>query len=148
MKRISFLLAAAVLSASCSQAPKTTSTPQAPSATVEVKIIAFNDFHGNLRTPSLRVAVPDAAQSTGMRFEPAGGVEQMSALVQSLKAKQKNVVVVSAGDMIGATPLLSALFKDEPTIEAMNLLGVDIHAVGNHELKADRRAKFASREPI
>ena len=133
MKRISFLLAVAVLSASCVQAPKTISTPQVPSATVEVKIIAFNDFHGNLRTPSLRVAVPDAAQSTGMRFEPAGGIEQMSALVQSLKAKQKNVVIVSAGDMVGATPLLSALFKDEPTIEAMNLLGVDIHAVGNHE---------------
>ena len=133
MKRISFLLAVSVLSASCVQAPKTTTQPQAPSAAVEVKIIAFNDFHGNLRTPSLRVAMPDAAQSTGIRFEPAGGVEQMSALVQSLKAKQKNVVVVSAGDMIGATPLLSALFKDEPTIEAMNLLGVDIHAVGNHE---------------
>ena len=133
MKRISFLLAVAVLSASCVQTPKTISTPQVPSATVEVKIIAFNDFHGNLRTPSLRVAVPDAAQSTGMRFEPAGGIEQMSALVQSLKAKQKNVVIVSAGDMVGATPLLSALFKDEPTIEAMNLLGVDIHAVGNHE---------------
>ncbi len=133
MKRISFLLAVSVLSASCVQAPKTPTSPQALSATVEVKIIAFNDFHGNLRTPNLRVAVPDAAQSTGIRFEPAGGVEQMSALVQSLKAKQKNVVVVSAGDMIGATPLLSALFKDEPTIEAMNLLGVDIHAVGNHE---------------
>ncbi len=133
MKRISFLLAVAVLSAACVQAPKAPTPPQAPSAAVEVKIIAFNDFHGNLRTPSLRVAVPDAAQSTGIRFEPAGGVEQMSALVQSLKAKQKNVVVVSAGDMIGATPLLSALFKDEPTIEAMNLLGVDIHAVGNHE---------------
>ncbi|MCY7387059.1 MAG: bifunctional metallophosphatase/5'-nucleotidase [Burkholderiales bacterium] len=133
MKRISFVLAAAVLCASCGQAPKTTSTLLALSATVEVKIIAFNDFHGNLRTPSLRVAVPDASQSTGIRFDPAGGIEQFSALVQSLKAMNKNVAVVSAGDMVGATPLLSALFMDEPTIEAMNLVGVDIHAVGNHE---------------
>ena len=135
MKRIFLMLAIAVLSASCAQAPRTSSlagTPT-PSATVDVKIIAFNDFHGNLRTPSLRVAVPDASQSTGMRFEPAGGIEQFSALVQSLKAQNKNVAVVSAGDMVGATPLLSALFKDEPTIEAMNLVGIDFHAVGNHE---------------
>ena len=133
MKRIIFFLAVAVLGTSCVQLPQTTTTPPAPSATVAVKIIAFNDFHGNLRTPSLRVAVPDASQSTGMRFEPAGGIEQFSALVQSLKAMNKNVAVVSAGDMVGATPLLSALFKDEPTIEAMNLVGIDFHAVGNHE---------------
>ncbi len=103
------------------------------SATVDVKLIAFNDFHGNLKTPSLRVPVPDASKSTGIRFDPAGGIEQFSALVQSLKAKNPNYAVVSAGDMVGATPLLSALFKDEPTIEAMNLVGVDFHGVGNHE---------------
>ena len=135
LKRNLYVLAVAVLSASCAQVPKTDPSPGVPpvSATVSVKIIAFNDFHGNLRTPSLRVGVPDVAQSTGIRFDPAGGIEQFSALVQSLKAKNKNVAVVSAGDMVGATPLLSALFKDEPTIEAMNLVGVDIHAVGNHE---------------
>ena len=133
MKRIIFCLAVAALGTACVQAPQMISAPPTPSATVAVKIIAFNDFHGNLRTPSLRVAVPDATQSTGMRFEPAGGIEQFSALVQSLKAMNKNVAVVSAGDMVGATPLLSALFKDEPTIEAMNLVGIDFHAVGNHE---------------
>ena len=135
MQRIVFIIFLAFISASCSQAPTIGSPPKeaALSPTIDVKIIAFNDFHGNLRTPSLRVPVPDASQSTGIRFEPAGGIEQFSALVQSLKAKNKNVVVVSAGDMVGATPLLSALFKDEPTIEAMNLVGVDIHAVGNHE---------------
>lgn len=134
-KRNLFVLAVAFLSASCAQVPKTAPTSGAPpaAATVAVKIIAFNDFHGNLRTPSLRVGVPDPSQSTGIRFDPAGGIEQFSALVQSLKAKNKNVAVVSAGDMVGATPLLSALFKDEPTIEAMNLVGLDIHAVGNHE---------------
>lgn len=135
MQRIVFIIFLAFISASCSQAPTIGSPPKEPalSPTIDVKIIAFNDFHGNLRTPSLRVPVPDASQSTGIRFEPAGGIEQFSALVQSLKAKNKNVVVVSAGDMVGATPLLSALFKDEPTIEAMNLVGVDLHAVGNHE---------------
>ena len=138
MKRVlsvALITTLVALLAGCVQAPTTVidQGAKAASATVEVKIIAFNDFHGNLRTPSLRVAVPDSSQSTGMRFEPAGGIEQFSALVQSLKAQNKNVAVVSAGDMVGATPLLSALFRDEPTIEAMNLVGVDIHAVGNHE---------------
>jgi len=44
-----------------------------------------------------------------------------------------NSIFVSAGDLIGASPLISALFHDEPTIEAMNLIGLDINAVGNHE---------------
>ena len=99
MKRILSTLAIVLLGASCAQMPVNVATPGAkPGATVEVKIIAFNDFHGNLKMPSLRVAVPDASQSTGIRFDPAGGVEQFSAIVQSLKAKNKNVVVVSAGD--------------------------------------------------
>ena len=132
---IPLIAAFGALIVSCAQLPTTVSDTgaNAASATVDVKIIAFNDFHGNLRTPSLRVPVSDVSQSTGIRFEPAGGIEQFSALVQTLKAKNKNFVVVSAGDMVGATPLLSALFKDEPTIEAMNLVGVDFHAVGNHE---------------
>jgi 5'-nucleotidase len=106
-------------------------TPSA--STIDVKLIAFNDFHGNLKTPGLRVPVADASKSAGFRLEPAGGIEQFSALAQSLKAKNPNHAMVSAGDMVGATPLLSALFKDEPTIEAMNLVGLDFHAVGNHE---------------
>ncbi|MFM7293473.1 MAG: bifunctional metallophosphatase/5'-nucleotidase [Burkholderiales bacterium] len=103
------------------------------SPVVSVKLIAFNDFHGNLQIPNLRVPVPDASQPTGIRFESAGGVEQFAALVQSLKHQNPLNAVVSAGDLVGATPLISALFKDEPTIEAMNLIGVDFHAVGNHE---------------
>ncbi len=118
--------------AGCAQLPSApVVSPQV--ATIAVKVIAFNDFHGNLKTPNLRVPVADTSQATGIRFEPAGGVEQFSAVVQSLKAKNPNHLVVTAGDMVGATPLLSAFFKDEPTIEAMNLVGIDFHAVGNHE---------------
>ena len=40
---------------------------------------------------------------------------------------------VSAGDLVGATPLLSALFHDEPTIEAFNMMKLDYNGVGNHE---------------
>ena len=128
-----FVLATLAVAGCATQAQRTHAPRESTTGIVEVKLIAFNDFHGNLKTPNLRVPVADASQSIGFRLEPAGGVEQFSALVQSLKAKNPNHVVVSAGDMVGASPLLSAFFRDEPTIEAMNLVGVDIHAVGNHE---------------
>jgi 5'-nucleotidase len=60
-------------------------------------------------------------------------VEYLATHIAALRAANPNTVVVSAGDMIGASPLLSALFHDEPTIEAFNLIGLDYNAVGNHE---------------
>ncbi|MBL0123366.1 MAG: bifunctional metallophosphatase/5'-nucleotidase [Betaproteobacteria bacterium] len=145
MKRVLSLLlfSAAIFVGGCATPGRDIPPAKATSATVDVKLIAFNDFHGNLKTPNLRVPVPDATQSIGFRLEPAGGIEQFSALVRLLKGKNSNHVVVSAGDMVGATPLLSAFFRDEPTIEAMNLVGVDIHAVGNHEF--DYGAKHLKR---
>src|SRR5512138_121453 len=96
-----------------------------PSGTVDVQILAINDFHGNLQPPggsSGRVGTVDA-----------GGVEYLATHIKNLRALNRNTVVVSAGDLIGASPLLSALFHDEPTIEAFNKLGLDFNAVGNHE---------------
>ena len=103
-------------------------------ADVPVKIIAFNDFHGQLEAPgTLRANAATAAPAI-----PVGGVEWMAAYVDSLKSKNPNNAVVSAGDLIGATPLISALFHDEPTIEAMNRLGLEFNAVGNHEFDEGR----------
>ena len=116
----------------CATAPERPAAA-ARAASVEVKLIAFNDFHGNLRIPGLRVPIADSTQTTGVRFEQAGGIEQFAAIVTQMKSKNPNNAVVSAGDLVGATQLMSALFKDEPTIEAMNLVGIDFHAVGNHE---------------
>ncbi len=93
---------------------------------VEVQILALNDFHGNLAPPS---------GSSG-RVGPttlAGGAEYLATHVKTLEATNRNTIVVSAGDLIGASPLLSGLFHDEPTIEAMNSIGLDLNAVGNHE---------------
>ncbi|WP_437315165.1 bifunctional metallophosphatase/5'-nucleotidase [Sorangium sp. So ce385] len=98
--------------------------------TVSVQVLAFNDFHGNLEHPtgnSGRITLPDTTQVN------AGGVAYFASRVAALRATNPNTVVVSAGDLIGASPLVSALFHDEPTIEAMNLLGLDINGVGNHE---------------
>ncbi len=93
-----------------------------PKGTVDVQILAVNDFHGNLEPPGGSIA-----------GTPAGGVEYLATHIENLRAENPRTVVVSAGDMIGASPLISALFHDEPTIEAFNLIGLDYNAVGNHE---------------
>ncbi|HEY9088001.1 MAG TPA: bifunctional metallophosphatase/5'-nucleotidase [Anaerolineaceae bacterium] len=95
------------------------------SRTVNVQILALNDFHGNLEPPS--------GSSGRIGTIDAGGVEYLATHIKNLRQENRNTVVVSAGDLIGASPLLSALFHDEPTIEAFNLIGLDYNAVGNHE---------------
>jgi 5'-nucleotidase len=96
-----------------------------PSDTVDVQILAVNDFHGNLEPPS--------GSSGRIGTVNAGGAEYLATHIANLRATNPNTVVVSAGDMIGASPLLSALFHDEPSIEAFNSIGLDFNAVGNHE---------------
>src|SRR5688572_25569853 len=96
-----------------------------PSGTVNVQILALNDFHGNLEPP--------LGSSGRIGTTNAGGVEYLATHINNLRATNPNTVVVSAGDLIGASPLLSALFHDEPTIEAFNEMGLDFNAVGNHE---------------
>lgn len=97
----------------------------AHSGSVSVQILAINDFHGNLEPP--------AGSSGRVGTINAGGAEYLATHIKQLEATNPNTVVVSAGDLIGASPLLSALFHDEPTIEAMNQIGLDFNAVGNHE---------------
>jgi 5'-nucleotidase len=104
-----------------------------PSGQVQVQILALNDFHGNLEPPTSSSGCVPAVSGCPAPNTPAGGVEYLATHINNLRALNPNTVVVSAGDMIGASPLLSALFHDEPTIEAFNLIGLDFNAVGNHE---------------
>jgi len=97
---------------------------------VTVKIIGFNDYHGNLQSPGTfgqNTLVPSAQRPA------VGGAEFLAAHVALLKAQNPNNVVVGAGDFIGASPLISALFFDEPAVETLNKIGVDFSSVGNHE---------------
>lgn len=105
-------------------------------APVDVKLIAFNDFHGNLEPP--RQSVESPRREEGSVRVPAGGAAWLASAIDALRAGSPNHVVVSAGDMIGASPLVSAVFLDEPTIHAMNLIRVDFNAVGNHEFDKGR----------
>ena len=104
-----------------------------PSGTVSVQILALNDFHGNLEPPTSSSGCVPAVSGCPAPNTVAGGVEYLATHISNLRALNPNTVVVSAGDLIGASPLLSALFHDEPTIEAFNQIGLDFNAVGNHE---------------
>jgi 5'-nucleotidase len=99
---------------------------------VDVQLLSLNDFHGHLEnhTPgTLRIRSSDPNEAA----IPAGGAEFVASHIRRLERAQKHSLFVSAGDLIGASPLVSALFHDEPTIEAMNMMGLDLNAVGNHE---------------
>lgn len=85
------------------------------SRTVEVRLIALNDFHGHL----------EAAAT-------------LAAAVRKLERGRAHATVVAAGDLVGASPLPSALFADEPTVKALSDIGLEVSAAGNHEFDRGR----------
>ena len=105
----------------------------AQAAPVELRILAINDFHGNLRPPPGGIAIADPGDKTKQIVVPAGGSETMATLVKQLRAQAGNTIFVAAGDLIGASPFLSAMFHDEPTIESLSMMGLEVASVGNHE---------------
>jgi 5'-nucleotidase len=128
------------LLAGCSGMPRPINGPAAPAAAaapVVVKIIGLNDFHGNLEPP--RQSVEGTLPSGETVRIPVGGAAYLASAVERYRAKNPNTLVVAAGDLIGASPITSSMFLDEPTIGAMNRIGLDFNAVGNHEF--DRGSK-------
>ncbi|MET0285408.1 MAG: bifunctional metallophosphatase/5'-nucleotidase [Polyangiales bacterium] len=109
----------------------------ADAALVQIQVLAFNDFHGNIEPPTGSSASVVLFRGDGGTVT-AGGAAYFARHVRTLRAQNPNTVVVSAGDLIGASPLASALFHDEPTVEAMNELGLDFNGVGNHEFDEGR----------
>jgi 5'-nucleotidase len=114
--------------------------PRHHSSLVPIQLLSFNDFHGNLAPPS----GSSGRNVTGHQIDPAtgkpkdvtadaGGVEYLATHLKQARKGHRNSLTVAAGDIIGASPLLSAAFHDEPTIESMNKLGLDVTSVGNHE---------------
>jgi 2',3'-cyclic-nucleotide 2'-phosphodiesterase (5'-nucleotidase family) len=118
--------------------------------TLDIQILSFNDFHGNLEPPSGssgRIIMSDTyhelattnpttgatTYSVAADTVDAGGVQYLATHLAEARQGHPYSLTVAAGDLIGASPLLSAAFHDEPTIEAMNALKLDATAVGNHE---------------
>lgn len=102
-------------------------------ATVPVRVIAFNDFHGHLAPDDKSIAVEDPADPSRKVILRSGGAAYLATRIRQLRAEEPHSIVLSSGDLIGASPLASGLFLDEPTIEVMNSIGVEINAIGNHE---------------
>jgi 5'-nucleotidase len=104
-------------------------TYSSPFAEVKGQFLSYNDFHGAIDPPGGSGAVVNGT--------PAGGVEYLATYLKKLRAEAadegRTTTTVGAGDLIGATPLVSAAFHDEPTIELMNEVGLQVSSVGNHE---------------
>ncbi|MFN8509884.1 MAG: bifunctional metallophosphatase/5'-nucleotidase [Deinococcaceae bacterium] len=101
------------------------------SNTITVTILGFNDFHGNLMPTGFRV--PDPKDRTKTLSVQAGGIETLASMIEDIRSQNPNTVVVGGGDLIGASPLVSNLLADEPTIMALNEIGLVTSVVGNHE---------------
>ena len=129
------LVAALALPAVAGAAPSSHET--------HVQLLAINDLHGHLQpnTPgTIQVGCCNPVRNSSgvqtgwtQKTVPAGGIAYLAAHIKALRATEPNTITVGAGDMIGASPLVSALFHDEPTIEELNSLGMDVTGVGNHE---------------
>lgn len=112
-------------------------TPQPPSTTT-LTLLSINDFHGNIqavRPTPLMPRLPDAATGE-VKPQAAGGVAHLATALTQLKARNPDALVVAGGDLIGASPLISGLLRDEPALAAMSELGISASALGNHELDA------------
>src|SRR2546428_12363700 len=105
----------------------------AQAAPVELRILAINDCHGYLQPPPGGIRIADPGDKSKKIAVEAGGAEQMATLVKQLRQGANNAIFVAAGDLIGASPFLSALFHDEPTIESLSMMGLEVASVGNHE---------------
>jgi 5'-nucleotidase len=101
--------------------------------TIELRILAINDFHGYLYPSPGGIRIADPANKTSKIAVAAGGSETMATVVRNLRDGHPNNIFVAAGDLIGASPFLSAMFHDEPTIESLSMMGLEIASVGNHE---------------
>ena len=149
-KRLSSVVAVAALAATGAAFVGGSSQAAANGPTMDIQLLSFNDFHGNLEPPagsSGRIITSDTYTETSStnpttgvttytatpQTVNAGGVEYLAGHLKALRAGHPYTATVAAGDIVGASPLLSAAFHDEPSIEAMNSLGLDVTAVGNHE---------------
>ncbi|WP_030220991.1 bifunctional metallophosphatase/5'-nucleotidase [Streptomyces bikiniensis] len=108
---------------------------------VDVQLLSFNDLHGNLEPPTgssgrLTHLNEDGTTRT---IEGVGGVEYLATHLRQAREGSRYSITAAAGDMIGASPLVSGLFHDEPTIEALNRLDLDVTSVGNHEFDEGAR---------
>ncbi|HEY6814478.1 MAG TPA: bifunctional metallophosphatase/5'-nucleotidase [Croceibacterium sp.] len=119
---------AALTLAACATVPA--ETAERPTAPETIQILGLNDFHGNIEPPP----GPQTYFVAGEEHkDQLGGAARLGATLAQLRQGQANTITVAAGDLISGSPLASAYFLDEPTIMALNRLGLGLASVGNHE---------------
>ena len=104
--------------------------PQAP---IEVNLVGFNDFHGFLEPSKFTYTVDGKTVSV-----QAGGIDAVAAHVAAWRKEDPQLIVAGAGDLVSASPAISAFWADEPTVNALNMMGLDVSSVGNHEFDMGR----------
>lgn len=129
-----------VLLVTACAAPKQSTV--SPSLTTEITIFSINDFHGNLQSdkPVPYLAPTEGGASNGKAAtKPAGGYAYLASILKERRKLAPASILVGAGDLIGASPIGSSILKDEPVIEGMNQIGLDVTSVGNHEFDGGRQ---------
>ena len=117
------LCVASMLAATIVWAAVAESKPIPEDRTTDIQLLGVNDFHGNLEPPSTKVG-----------GRTVGGAAYLDAYLNRYEAKHPGRTIrVHAGDMVGASPLISSYFHDEPTVYAMNQMEFDVGTLGNHE---------------
>ncbi|MFF9504495.1 bifunctional metallophosphatase/5'-nucleotidase [Streptomyces sp. NPDC014656] len=108
---------------------------------VDVQLLSFNDLHGNLEPPTGSSARLTRVKEDGSteQINDIGGAEYLATHLEQARAGHRYSITAAAGDMIGASPLVSGIFHDEPTIEALNEMKLDVSSVGNHEFDEGAR---------
>ena len=118
----------------CASAPQSLPAP----APIELSIFSINDFHGHIQPKSPTPLSPRLPDPTTGELKPqaAGGVAYLATVLDQLRSQRKNAVFVAAGDLMGASPQMSSLLKDEPTLSALSELGLVASSLGNHDMDA------------
>ncbi|QPP08275.1 bifunctional metallophosphatase/5'-nucleotidase [Streptomyces bathyalis] len=107
--------------------------------TVDVQLLSFNDFHGNIEPPPGSSGEVSRQKPDGTTEKvAAGGAEYLATSLRKARKGNPYSVTAAAGDLVGASPLISGLFHDEPSIEAFNKMDLDVAGVGNHEFDEGR----------
>lgn len=127
LPRLLVIVSATMLAACTTVADR---APLTPNSTETIQILALNDFHGNIEVPGSPTTFFAGDERHQARL---GGAARLGAALSVLRSGQEQTITVAAGDMIGASPLISSYFLDEPTVVALNRLDVSLVAVGNHE---------------
>ena len=133
MKRATLASLSALSLSACSALGLEPASPSdtAPIEPVTVKVIGLNDFHGNIEP--IRRPIRVITESGRQAQVHAAGAAYLATAVAEYRDQSPHNIVIAAGDLIGGSPLASSIFLDEPAIGAMNRIGLDFNAVGNHE---------------